>query len=125
MSNISAPINALDARRQLASDGMVDLNAFQRLQNIPDAQQRAEAVAEQLEKNFYSMMMKAMRATVPDSGLLEGGLGDDNYVEMLDQHLVELGNLPRDPRFHESLVKQIMQNPGQLDALNSMQKTGA
>ncbi|MCE5231076.1 rod-binding protein [bacterium] len=92
-----------------------------RLSNISDTKQRAEAVATQFETIFMGMMVKAMRATVPDGGILGDGLGGKTYVEMLDQQMAEMGGLPRDPRFHEALVRQIMQSP---DAARKVSQAG-
>lgn len=91
--------------------GSTDPQSLNRLANIPDQQARAEAIASQLESVFFGMMIKAMRATVPDGGIDGRGLGRSQYVQMLDQHFAELGAMPRDPRFHESLVRQILDDP--------------
>ena len=89
---------------------VTDPVSVRRLSNIEDTKQRAEAVATQFETIFMGMMVKAMRATVPEGGLLGDGLGGKTYVEMLDQQMAEMGGLPRDPRFHEALVRQITQS---------------
>ena len=89
---------------------VTDPGSLHRLQSIEDPRSRAEAVADQIESVFMDMVVKAMRATVPEGGLLGKGMGGSMYVEMLDQELSRLGSGPRDPRFHDALVEQIMQS---------------
>jgi Rod binding domain-containing protein len=90
------PASALDPAR------LNDLNA------IADPRARAEALATQLENVFMELLVKSMRATVPEDGLLGKGLGRRTYIQMLDQQWAALGGMPRDPRFHQALVRQIM-----------------
>lgn len=94
---------------------VTDPTSATKLNNIADPKQRAEAVADQLERTFMNMMVKAMRKTVPDGGLMGRGLGGQQYVEMLDQQITQMGQMPRDPRFHEALVRQIMNDPGSVE----------
>lgn len=96
---------------RLNASALSDPASLKRIATMSDPKARAEALAGQLEGVFFSMMVKSMRATVPEGGLLGKGLGGRNYVEMLDQQLSELSGMPRDSRFHEALVRQIMQNP--------------
>lgn len=92
-------------------NGVTDPMSLTRLGAVKDPKVRAEALAGQLESVFFGMMVKSMRDTVPNGGLLGKGLGGSNYVEMLDQQFTQMGNQPRDPRFHEALVRQILQAP--------------
>jgi Rod binding domain-containing protein len=97
-------------------NAVTDPNSVRRLATLKDPNVRAEALAGQLESVFFGMMIKAMRATVPEGGLLGKGLGGQNYVEMLDQQLAQMGSMPRDPRFHAALVRQILQKPEEVNA---------
>ncbi len=101
-------MNALDSIRPMDSGLAIDPLSARRATTQLDERARAEAVAEKFESVFMGMMVKAMRATVPEGGLTGGGMGGSLYVEMLDQQLVQQGGLPRDPRFREALVRQIM-----------------
>lgn len=110
-------VNSINPQ-QVGVNTITDPTSAQRLSNISDPRQRAEAVATQFESIFMGMMVKAMRATVPEAGLLGDGLGGKTFVEMLDQQMAQMGGLPRDPRFHEALVRQISQDPkGSADLL--------
>ena len=44
-------------------------------------------VAKDLEGVFVAELFKAMRETVPQDGLTNGGMGEDVFTSMLDQHL--------------------------------------
>lgn len=105
-------------------NAVTDPNSLRRLAMMKDPNARAEALAGQLESAFFGMMIKAMRATVPEGGLLGKGLGGQNYVEMLDQQLSQMGGMPRDPRFHAALVRQILQKPEEVgQALSRMNQS--
>jgi len=39
---------------------------------------------------FINEMMKAMRSSIPEGGLLDGGAGEDIFTGLFDQHLSEL-----------------------------------
>jgi flagellar protein FlgJ len=51
---------------------------------------RIRAASDALEGTFFQELFKAMRDTVPDSGLLDGGTGEDAFTAMLDQHLADV-----------------------------------
>lgn len=107
----SDPIQNLPNSSRPAPGGAIDPASIRRSLQIDDKRARAEAVAGQLEGVFMDMMVKAMRQTVPEDGLFGQGMGGKNYVEMLDQQYAQIGGVPRDPRFHEVLVNQIMKTP--------------
>jgi flagellar protein FlgJ len=70
---------------------------------------RAEKVAEQFESIFLDMVMKSMRATVPEGSLMGEGLGGKIYLEMLDQQFVKSSRTLVDPEIHEALVRELME----------------
>jgi Rod binding domain-containing protein len=105
------PINTVE---HLGVNVLTDPLSAHRLTRIEDPAARAEAVATQLGSLFMGMMVKAMRATVPEGGLLGQGMGGEIYQEMLDEQLASTGGLPHDPSFHEALVRQILQGPGSI-----------
>ncbi len=51
---------------------------------------RLKAATDALEGAFYQELFKAMRETVPDSGLLDGGGGEDAFTSLMDQHLSDV-----------------------------------
>ena len=48
---------------------------------------RLRQAAKDLEGVFVAELLKAMRETVPKDGILSGGMGEDIFTSMLDQHL--------------------------------------
>lgn len=51
---------------------------------------RLKAATDALEGAFYQELFKAMRETIPDSGLVGGGSGKDAFTTLMDQHLSEV-----------------------------------
>jgi flagellar protein FlgJ len=51
---------------------------------------RLRAATDALEGAFYQELFKAMRDTIPDSGLVDGGGGEDSFTALLDEHLSEV-----------------------------------
>lgn len=54
-------------------------------ENSRDADLRK--VSKDLEAVFVTELMKAMRETIPENGLTNGGMGEDIFTSMLDQNL--------------------------------------
>ncbi|HET7322045.1 MAG TPA: rod-binding protein [Longimicrobiaceae bacterium] len=52
------------------------------------------AASAQLEGVFVAQLFKAMRATVPQDGLMGGGAGEEIFQSMMDEHLA--AQAPRD-----------------------------
>jgi murein DD-endopeptidase MepM/ murein hydrolase activator NlpD len=59
------------------------------VQNTTGEKQKSELkkAAQEFESVFMAYMLKAMRETIDDSGLTEGGFGKSIYTEMFDQEL--------------------------------------
>ena len=58
-----------------------------------DEDAKLRKAAKDLEGVFVSELLKAMRETVPKDGLTNGGMGEDIFTSMLDQHLApQVGN---------------------------------
>jgi peptidoglycan hydrolase FlgJ len=56
----------------------------------PNAEvERLKNVARQLEGVFVEQLFKAMRETVPNDGLTNGGAGEEMFTGLLDQRLSE------------------------------------
>jgi flagellar protein FlgJ len=51
--------------------------------------QALRKVAGQLESVFVTEMFKAMRATIPEGGPMNGGAGEEIFTSMMDGHLAE------------------------------------
>ena len=51
---------------------------------------RLRAASDALESAFYQELFKAMRSTVPQEGLVDGGSGEDAFTSLMDEHLSEV-----------------------------------
>jgi flagellar protein FlgJ len=71
----------------------------------PDA--RLLDVARQLEGMFVEQLFRAMRETVPEGALVDGGPGEEIFQGLMDQHLA--AETPREwPRgLAEALYRQL------------------
>ncbi len=52
-----------------------------------DEEQRLKGVCKEFESLFLSYLLKTMRKTIPKSGLLEGGIGEELFTHIIDQNL--------------------------------------
>ena len=66
---------------------------------------RLRAASDALEGSFYQELFKAMRETVPESGLLDGGGGEDAFVSLMDQHLSEVAASRNEGGIGEALYR--------------------
>ncbi len=66
-----------------------DLLQALRSGRIRDPRARLRAATDLLEGTFYQELFKAMRATVPEGGVLPGGGGRDVFEGLLDQHVAD------------------------------------
>jgi flagellar protein FlgJ len=51
---------------------------------------RLQSAVRQLQGVFVEQMLKAMRETVPDEGVVNGGAGEDIFTSMLDAKMASL-----------------------------------
>ena len=77
--------STLEARRYGRVDDLA--GAAKHLDRAPDA--KLQAVAQQFEGFFLSMLMKEMRAAIPKNGLFSGGRGEEVFTDVLDQRVTE------------------------------------
>jgi Rod binding domain-containing protein len=77
---------------------------------------QAEHLASQLESNFFGMVLRAMRDTVPEAGLL-GGAGEARlYRGLLDEEYSRVAADRWRTDFHDALVRQILNPSGAASA---------
>lgn len=50
-------------------------------------ERRLRQVAQQMEGMFVQQLLKAMRETVPQEGVIDGGAGEEMFQGMMDEHL--------------------------------------
>lgn len=56
-------------------------------QGAPAEQARLRRAAQQMEGLFVEQMFKAMRESVPEGGIADGGPGEEMFSGLLDSHL--------------------------------------
>jgi Rod binding domain-containing protein len=58
--------------------------------SAPGGGDRLKETTREFEAVFMQEMLKAMRDTVPESGLLDGGRSEEIFTAMLDEHVARL-----------------------------------
>ena len=56
---------------------------------VPKRSEKLEQACKDFESLFVSQLMKQMRKTVPQDGLLDGGSAEKIYTEMLDTEMAK------------------------------------
>ena len=77
---------------------------------------RLRDAARQLEGVFVEQLYKAMRATVPEGGVVDGGAGEEMFTSMMDQHLASQTPDQWQSEIGAALYRQLLQRlvpPGQ------------
>jgi Rod binding domain-containing protein len=67
-----------------------------------------EKTARQLEGVFVLQMLKAMRATVPKSGITESNSGEDTFTSMLDEKIADRIPAQWKHGLTDALMKQLV-----------------
>ena len=107
------PANMID---NIGTRSLTNLGELGSLKTIANKREQAEKVATQFESVFMEMMIKSMRETVPDGGVMGEGLGAKNYISMLDQQMAQMGGIAFDRRFHQGLVDSILDQATKAEA---------
>lgn len=61
----------------------------------------------QLEGIFLEQLMKAMRATIPDGGVVDGGVGEDVFTGLFDEHIARTAAERVDGSLADALYRQL------------------
>lgn len=68
---------------------------------------RLRNVANQMEGVFMSHLMRALRETKPDGGLIDGGAGEEMFTSMFDEHVAQLAAGKQDGSIGAMLYRQL------------------
>ncbi|MEO8199979.1 MAG: rod-binding protein [Gemmatimonadota bacterium] len=72
-----------------------------------NADERLHQLASNLEGVFVGQLFKAMRAGVPNGGMLEASTGQDTFTSMLDDRLAELAAQRLQHGMGDALYRQL------------------
>lgn len=72
----------------------------------PDEARLRRACA-QMEGVFLSQLMKAMRETIPQDGIINGGSGEDMFTAMLDEHVSDTAAARQERGLGAALFRQL------------------
>ena len=61
----------------------------------------------QLEGVFFEHVLKAMRDTIPEGGVIDGGVGEDFFSGLLDAHLADMTASRVDGSIAAALYRQL------------------
>jgi peptidoglycan hydrolase FlgJ len=73
----------------------------------PDAHAQLRRKAHELEGVFLNQLFKAMRATVPQDGIIEAAPGQDLFTSMLDERLADQAAERMKGSLGEALYRQM------------------
>jgi len=73
----------------------------------PNSAARLRETAKQLEGIFVEHLFKAMRETVPEGGVVDGGSGEEIFSGLLDSHLAAQVPGQWNDGLSEALVRQL------------------
>jgi murein DD-endopeptidase MepM/ murein hydrolase activator NlpD len=87
-STLISPLNQVPTSILTSSGSQLE-NKIHAAQSASGAKRKDELkkVAQEFEAVFIAHLLKVMRETIEESGLLEGGFGKSTYTEMFDQEV--------------------------------------
>ena len=68
---------------------------------------RLRRACAQMEGVFLSQLMKAMRETIPQGGVMNGGSGEDMFTAMLDEHVSDAAASQQERGLGAALFRQL------------------
>jgi flagellar protein FlgJ len=83
-------------------------------------EQRLRKAAAQMEGVFLGELLKALRETVPEGGVIDGGSAESIFTEMMDAHLAEVTAARQSLGLGDALFRQLrtlLSNGGSAEAV--------
>jgi flagellar protein FlgJ len=68
---------------------------------------RLRKAAAQMEGVFLGQLLKALRETVPEGGVIDGGSAESVFTEMMDAHLAEVTAARQSLGLGDALFRQL------------------
>lgn len=87
--------------------GTSTTNAAMGWQAGPADDARLREACARFEGVFVQQLLEAMRETVPDDGVLSGGVGEELFTGLLDQHIADEVALRQHGGLGETLYQQL------------------
>lgn len=87
--------------------GTSTTNVAMGLQTNPTDDARLREACARFEGVFMQQLLEAMRETIPDDGVLSGGIGEELFTSLLDQHLADEVALRQRGGLGETLYQQL------------------
>lgn len=70
-------------------------------------EQRLRRAAAEMEGVFLGELLKALRETVPEGGVIDGGSAESVFTEMLDAHLATVAAVRQGRGLGDALFRQL------------------
>ena len=90
----------------------------------PDSASRTWKVAREFEALFTSLLMKSMRKTIPEDGLLQKSIGEKVYTDLLDVEYAKIISNNASFGLAEQIVKQIESMGDENSTMKALQEIG-
>lgn len=68
---------------------------------------RLRRACAQMEGVFLAQLMKAMRETIPQDGIVDGGSGEDMFAAMMDEHVSDAAASQQERGLGAALFRQL------------------
>jgi len=94
-----------------AEPGLQNLERLGRQAQGTEDPGRIREVAREFESLLVGELMKAMRRTIPEAGVMGGGMGEEVFTEMLDEELARVGSQGGGLGLGDMLVEQLDPGP--------------
>lgn len=76
--------------------------------NLPPAEDaRLRRAAAQMEGVFFNQMLQALRATVPEDGVLDGGAGEEMFTSLMDEKIADAASARQEHGLGAVLYRQL------------------
>lgn len=72
-----------------------------------NSKEKIASLAREFESVFMGQMIKAMRTTIPKSGLVDGGHGEEIYTSLLDEELSRRMSYSQQGGLSQALADQL------------------
>lgn len=76
-------------------------------QSLTPQEARLREAAAQMEGVFTTHLLRALRETKPEGGIIDGGAGEEMFTSMLDEHIARISATRADSGIGATLFRQL------------------